>query len=66
MKSIKVKIYAEFKRNYNNFAKRGTMVLIDRITGYGDCKTYLYMRVSNIWRRPRWFDSDWFEFRRRK
>jgi len=60
MRSIKIRLRGTFKENYDDRVKKGTKVFIDRIKGFAGCKSYLHMRVANIWKKPRWFDSGWF------
>ena len=63
MKPIKVKIWGEFKKDWDDKYPRRTKVFIDRIRGFGGCGSFLYMRVANLWKQPKWFDSGWFKFK---
>ena len=60
-KIIKVNLRGKFAKSYLPSAPEGTEVIIDAIAGYNDSETRLMMRVVNIWKKPAWFDSFWFD-----
>jgi hypothetical protein len=66
MKKLKVRLCGKFKKTYEyQLTKRvgkGTKVFIDMIEGSPMYGSGLGVRVVNIWKKPKWFDAEWFTF----
>lgn len=61
MKIIKVKINAKFRDNTQE-AVKGKQVVIDGIKSHPSCQSGLMIRVTNLWKKPQWWDAEWFDF----
>lgn len=58
---MKVKIIAKFIADFSGRAPKGTHVVIDRWKFTPHSQSGLSFRVVNLYKKPVWFDSGWFE-----
>ncbi len=63
MKTIKVTLYGKFRPGIILVGKR---VKIDRLKGNPTSKNHIMARVTNLWKRPQWWDVGWFDFEEEK
>jgi len=58
---MKVRILAKLIANFSDRFPKGTRVVIDKWRFTPNSKSGLSFRVINLWKKPQWFDSCWFE-----
>lgn len=64
MRTINVKLKGYFRKYYSDEVHKGKLVIIDRLLITPAANSGVMMRVINIWKEPRYFDSEWFGFKR--
>jgi len=65
MRTINVKLKGYFRKYYSDEAFKGKLAVIDRLLITPAANSGVMMRVINVWKEPRYFDSGWFGFKRR-
>ena len=67
MRTINVKLKGYFNKSYNGVygsVSKGKLAIIDRLLITPAANSGVMMRVINVWKEPRYFDSEWFGFKR--
>jgi len=56
-----LRIRLHLSKGWTVKTKAGRVAVIDRVCAHPSCASHMMFRVVNLWKSPKWLDSQWFQ-----